>query len=171
MNKFQEHALNVLEKILQPSGKRNTRSTRLLCRLEPLEAYKAIPEAEFCQGWAYTVGPHFAEALDIELQQRKKNKQSYYIWTQGSAFAFHPGYTIHKADGSELLQIQDAKESSPGRESMQREPGTVWVQCYIPSTGPTIWQKSSLTQISQDDFVRHLITGNWGQYYRGGYGA
>ncbi|MDL2279048.1 hypothetical protein LJC15_00090 [Desulfovibrio sp. OttesenSCG-928-G11] len=159
MNPEQEHAIRLLQELLQPQEKRNTRNTALLCRTESLEEYRRISEEEFCRGWSYRLGPHFAEALDLSLDRRVKKKIPYFVWTQGSAFKFKAGYVLHKADGSVLIQIQEAQNAVPAKGGIKRDPGMVRLQFYIPGQDGRLWQKGLLTDMSQDDFVRYLITG------------
>lgn len=160
MNEYQQHALRVLAELTTSKNDRNTRGVVLLCRLTPLEAYRRIPEDEFCRGWAFCVGPHFAEALDCQLQSRKRNKKSYSVWTQGSAFSFKQGYTIHRADGGMIVQVLKAKEAIPGRKTIKRDSGYITAQCFAPNSGETIWKKDAIINMTHDEFVRFLITGS-----------
>lgn len=157
MNPEQKHALRVLHEILRPGSK--IRGTALLGLTGPCEGYKPLPDNEFCQGWAFKVGTHFADALDISLQRRLRNKQPYYIWTQGSAFSFKPGYTLQKSSGETLVQVVEAKSAIPARTDEERDPGLVLVEFHQAGSRPGTWCKHGICHLSQDEFVRFLITG------------
>jgi len=45
------------------------------------------------------------------------------------------------------------------RVMTKRNPGFARVQIYVPDNGPTIWKKDQLLDITQDQLVRMLITG------------
>lgn len=161
MTDGQRHALRLLDLLLadQTRGQRSMRGTTLLCRPEPLEEYRCMTDEEFCQGWAYRLGPHFVDALDIALDRRMRDKKPYYAWTQGTRFAFKVGHTLHRTDESGVVQVMEAKEASSARDGVTREPGSVRVQVYAPAAEPTIWEKTSVLNVTQDAFVRYLITG------------
>jgi hypothetical protein len=96
----------------------------------------------------------------VKLQRRLRKKKSYYVWTQGSAFAFAVGYTMTRTDMSELVQVVEAYEAEPARDRIQRDPGQIRCEVYTPDDSPgKVWKFSQAMTMSQDDFVRFLITG------------
>lgn len=104
----------------------------------------------------------------------KPCKRYYMIWTQSTAFDFRPGYVIHsftpeyanKSWADQLkhdplvIQITDAKPASPAKKSKDkfkpRYPGTVSFMLYRSAQG---FKAGKSCTMSQDDFVRFLITG------------
>lgn len=55
--------------------------------------------------WAYGVPYAFRDALDMEFEQRKKNKKAYMIWTQGPLINFKEGDIIHSQCGKKSVQV------------------------------------------------------------------
>lgn len=104
----------------------------------------------------------------------KPCKRYYMIWAQFTAFDFCPGYVIHsftpeyanKSWADQLkhdplvIQITDAKPASPAKKSEKkfkpRDPGTVSFMLYRSAQG---FKAGKSYTMSQDDFVRFLITG------------
>ena len=162
MKPHQTHALKLLDLLIADAGTgKQARGTMLLSCVNAREGYARIPEEEFCPEWVYTVGPHFADALDISLQRRKRDKKDYHVWTQGTAFAFRDGYTIHKTDGSMAVQVMAGKSATPARDGVKRDPGSVLAQTYTRADDSGAWKAAQLLSGSQDDFVRYLICGHW----------
>lgn len=161
MSDNQKHALRLFELLLSSERKegRRQRGTTLLCRPEPLEEYRRMTDEEFCRGWVFRLGPHFADALDITLDRRMRAKKPYHVWTQGTGFHFRQGYTIHRADNEQVIQIQEAKAAVPGTAGVERDPGFVRAQFYVPNSGQFIWRKDALRDMTQDELVRYLIAG------------
>ncbi len=158
MNKNQTHALRILKDATTPKDKQR-RGTELITCLEPKEGYGPLPE-DFCQGWAFKLGPSFADALDIIFQQRKRNKKSYSVWTQGSRFDFKQGYTIHSTDGKTVVQVAEASPVEPGGGGIKRDPGKIELKFYSAQDGPKIWKLERTETMTQDDLVRLLILGD-----------
>lgn len=156
-----DDALQILNDLLRQARLAPSKVKRLdltLACAGRREGYAALPADDFCASWFFAVGPHFSAALDIRLDKRKRNKKSYYIWTQGSAFAFQVGYQCQTRDGSTLVQVQSA--SSAGvQNNGARNAGSVGVQVYKPGPKPGTWEKSDFLRMSQDEFVAFLITG------------
>ncbi len=179
MNTYQEHALRLLDDVLLAprAGARTLRSEQLLCRLEPLIEYASISPDEFCRGWAFSVGACFADALDCKLQQRTKDGQKYWLWTQGNMFAFRTGYTFHDtaiASGepwgvtltrlSYSLTITEAISCSTQTHESPRNPGLVTFQVHRPdrpgaADGQALRPYGETRTVTQDEFLRILIVG------------
>jgi hypothetical protein len=58
---------------------------------------KLIAEFEggYAKGWFMAIGEHYRNELDISLSERKKNKVSYFVWTQGPYFCFSVGNVFY----------------------------------------------------------------------------
>jgi hypothetical protein len=181
MNEYQTHALKVLDTLMKSERAleqgRTARSIRITsiigCPEEVGEGYKYLPKS-FCYGWAFCMrgipdtfdpahGAHFSAALDVELQSRKRKNESYYVWTQGSSFAMAEGYTLTRSDHSEIVQVALARDVEPAKCGIRRDPGQISCKVYAPDDTPgKIWKFSHMLDLTQDDFVRFLITGEHG---------
>ncbi len=174
MNVYQEHALKLLNKLVKPTDKpRTQRGKLLLCRLKPLIAYQNISAEEFCHGWAFHVGTCFSDDLDCKLQQRVKDKQKYWLWTQGNVFAFKTGSIFYDVPvarhepWSDTLQkmsyclaITGAFACSPQKTETPRGSGIVRFQAYTPNSERTALQShGDIETVTQEEFVRLLIQG------------
>jgi hypothetical protein len=101
MNSNQKRDLELIQKITPNVIYLQTeRSTDLLgarCNNPPHSLLPDKWDGGFCVGWYYAVPYSFANALDIMLTKRtdKKTKKEFLIWSQGSAFYFPTGYTVH----------------------------------------------------------------------------
>lgn len=96
------------------------------------------------------------------------------LWTQSTAFNFRAGYTIHsygvehfdKTWGEQVphnpvsLQITDAKPAQSGGKETQRNHGEVTFRLHRREDG---YAAGETRTMSQDDFVRFLITGREGE--------
>lgn len=49
----------------------------------------------FADGWYFVIRECFKEELDIKLTDRKKDKISYQVWTQGPDYCFSEGQTLY----------------------------------------------------------------------------
>lgn len=145
--------------------KQARRCTSILGLPAPCEGLRDLPE-EFCTAWNFNVGRHFAAALDILLQCRKKDKRDYYVWTQGSAFNFTAGYTIPSRDGTLIIQVDEATPAEPSSSGIARNPGYVRLRTHMKSGGPNAWNRPQVTEMTQDSLVHFLITGRLeGEHY------
>ncbi len=166
MNIYQKHALNLLQTLVFSAENTNSmRSEKLLCRLEPLIEYANITQEDFCKDWTYNLGTCFSDTLDCKLQQRTRNKEKYWLWTQGSNFDFKQGYTIHKADGSLAIQIEIATPAVKSKDE-QRDPGLVVLKTYAATHRNPAFIPQELHRTTQDGFIAFLITG---QIYKNHY--
>lgn len=78
----------------------------------------------YAKGWDMAVKECYRNELDIKYTERKKNKQSFWEWTQGPYFSFAEGdlfYNTPKAYGKWEEAIKDIK-----------------IACQITSATPTI---------------------------------
>ena len=159
MNEQQQRDAALLKKLITETPcSRQARGFTLLGTSSPMEEGQPFPE-NFCKGWAFKSGRHYANALDILYQIRKHNKKSYAFWTQGTKFYFKEGYTTERHDMTMAVQVKKAHEAIPQTETSARDPGVVQAAVYIPADPPQIWKYSHSLDITQDDFVHLLITG------------
>ena len=163
---MREKTLKLLDRIIELK-KRDTRPTDLL----------RDPEAEYAEGWHMCVPKCFNDALDIRRTERVTKGKKKLEWTQGSTFLFKPGnilYDTPKAyePWSEALkhikrciQVKDASEAIPGEKGTKekpgapRNPGLVKFDILVPDESRSKLIKTEEEELTQDDFVRFLITG------------
>jgi hypothetical protein len=121
----------------------------------------------------------FKMELDIKLTERKKNKQSYYEWTQGPYYCFSEGQLIYDvkeayANWHDALkkiniacQIVAAKENIPikidneltGKAEFRVMEGYVQFLLLKPNEVRTKLVPYVGYSLSQNDFVGFLKTG------------
>jgi hypothetical protein len=92
----------------------------------------------FADGWYMALKDSFKMELDIELTERKKNKTSYYEWTQGPYFCFSEGQIIY-----------DVKEGySCWQDALQK----VNLACQVIVAKPNLPLKSKNTDTDKTEF-------------------
>lgn len=151
-------ALRVLERLAQPSGKRGERLT------DP--DLLRDPEATGTPDWFIHVPPCFNDALDLQQSRRMLNKVEHSVWTQGARFSFKTGDVLYDTpmayeswtDGMPPLRrciqvIAATDASSP----MDR--GSVSFDLLTPAPAGQRLVRTSSHVLTQEDFVRFLITG------------
>lgn len=113
-------------------------------------------DASETSGWFMHVPRHFNEALDIRIMERRKNTVPFLSWTQGSLFSFSKDDVLYKSphsDRSNAPLIQILQASPVGKEpSGQRYKGHIRFRWYFS-------EEDSTVEMTQDDFVRFLISG------------
>lgn len=144
-----------------PSGKQE-RTTELL----------RPPELEPINDWLMHVPLSFNAALDIKQTLRVIAGKPMSTWTQGTAFAFKAGdilYDTPKAYADWSLAIQNiglcmqvmmAEDATNARSAGARNPGVVAFDILIPSADKTRLVRTASQTLSQDAFVRFLISGD-----------
>lgn len=182
----QERALRVLDDLLrQEKGRRRLNHAVTFLTSEVVEPSFAQSPAEWakdwCSGWAFHVAPVFADALGVILAPRvrtetvrtggkvQKVRHHYSVWAQTTNFAFREGYTLHQSapsvwaeqlDGNGIsLQIVEALPAAAGNAGMDRDSGFVVFQLFEKSDDGKKMQPVSKHTLTQDDFIRYLITG------------
>jgi len=147
-----------------------------LKRSTVLKAY--FPDG-FAHGWYMAIKESFRMELDIKLSERKKNKISYYEWTQGPYFCFSEGQLIY--DSREAYscwnnalnktnlacQVVAAKPNIPikidnaitGKPEYRVLDGYVQFLLFRPDNGRTKLVPYVGYQLSQNRFVNFLKTG------------
>lgn len=125
--------------------------------------------AEFNEGyaldWAFAVPTCFRPALDIVLAERVRDGARVHLWTQGNAYAFRAGDTLHYAhrpvpsDWAEALQhiqltvqVKDAVAASDSE-------GFVHFQAYKPDLQAGQLVPSGVHECTQREFVALLRHG------------
>ena len=153
--------LAILDRLKSPQEKKPERLSELL----------RDPDADATPHWFMNVPKCFNEALDIRETTRVIKKTPTLVWTQGSTFAFKPGdilYDTEKASGewSEALRhikvslhIRSATCANSQQPGASRAPGVVSFDVMTPSTDAAHLITISSRTLTQDEFVRLLISG------------
>ena len=131
------------------------------------------PQKEYTDEWYMSLPICFNEALDIKRTPRKTNGIEELVWTQSSRFSFDTGDTIYDTSYAYMdewlealkhiklcVQVNEAINATPADKTHERISGMVNFDIFIPNK-----QKLKLTKIgkytlSQDEFVRFLISGH-----------
>lgn len=133
----------------------------------------------FAAGWYMALSDSFKMELDIKLTERKKNKNSFYEWTQGPYYCFSDGQLIYDTNEAytcwqEALnkiniacQIVTAKPNIPikienevtGKPEYRVFNGYVKFLLFKPDEGRTKLVPYVGYNVSQNDFVLFLKTG------------
>jgi hypothetical protein len=119
--------------------------------------------------WFMHVPDTFNDALDIRLTEVVSEPRP--IWTQGANFSFAPGDTIYDTPlayqvWSEALQhirtciqVSQATSVQPPTGGTPRQPGAVTFSVMAPNEPRTALAHVRTYTVTQDEFVRILITG------------
>lgn len=133
----------------------------------------------FAEGWHMVLKDSFKMELDIKLSERKKNKTSYYEWTQGPYYCFSEGQLLYDSvdaysswqeavkNVNLACQIVEAKPNVPikidhdvtGKSEFSVIDGYVKFILFRPDEGRTKLVPFVGYTLSQNDFVRFLKTG------------
>lgn len=189
----QQRALDLLSELTE-GAKGGMRRTEFLASTVSNPAWNERPEqwaVDWCAGWAFHLQPSLAESLDLRLVKRVRKasqaggktaaggksasagtSESILEWTQGSAFAFREGYTIHDAPEAwtlpwsealrflkASLQVTQASPAVPAAGDKPRDPGRVVFRVYRPGKDGTRMEAAEERSATQDEFVRMLICG------------
>ena len=156
-----EQALDILEHVIREKPGREKRTIRLL----------KDPAAETTDGWHMCVPSYFNDALDIRLTERKVNKKPTLVWTQGASFSFKVGDTLYDTldaykSWSDALrtidlcaQVKMGSNAGPVDSNSGRFDGLVKFSIFTPTQDRSRLVERSEHTMSQDDFVRFLISG------------
>ncbi|NCC62220.1 MAG: hypothetical protein EOM12_15070 [Verrucomicrobiae bacterium] len=154
-------AISVLDQVIREKPTRENRLTNLL----------KDPSAETAEGWYMCVPSCFNDALDIKQTERVVNKMKALVWTQGSSFHFNTGDTIYDTPDaykvwSEALktigvcvQIKTGASAGNTEGGTGRFGGSVTFAILTPNKDRTTIVERGEHSMSQDDFVRFLISG------------
>lgn len=133
----------------------------------------------FADGWYMALKDSFKMELDIKLTDRKKNKISYYEWTQGPYYCFSEGQLIYDAREAYTIwqdalkkvnlacQVVAAKPNIPikidndvtGKPEYRVLEGYVQFVLFIPDEKRTKLVPYVGYHLSQNNFVSFLKTG------------
>lgn len=108
--------------------------------------------------WAFSVGYHFREALDMKFQELQKNLKKYYDWTQGPIINFKEGDSIPSKDGGILISVDYAMPMGWDTETESMYQGIVTFRCFEKGKNER-WQACCTYTMSQMDFLRILVEG------------
>ncbi len=166
-----DKALKMLERIIKMQ-KRSTRPGELL----------RDPKAQHTEGWHMYVPKCFNDSLDIRKTERviKGNKTLH--WTQGSTFSFETGDVLYDTPKAyepwpeamkhinRCIQVREASQTIPGEKKgkdkprISRNPGFVKFDVLLPDQSRTKLVKDGEEELTQDEFVHFLITGQRERY-------
>ena len=94
------------------------------------------------------------------------------IWTQGATFAFKPGDLVYDTEKAYeewsvalqhigvAVQVQSAIDATSSQPGVARAPGSVTFDVLLPNADRSRLVSSGCRTLTQDDFVRMLITGH-----------
>lgn len=108
--------------------------------------------------WCYKVHFAFREALDIRIEERKKEKKPYLVWTQGPIISFKEGDLIHSNDGYHSVQVKFAQPMGWDGARHEMYEGVVTYSLYSNSNGKI--SEVAQESCSQMQFLEILIKGS-----------
>ncbi len=115
------------------------------------------PEPHGTSDWAFLVGWHFRDALDIEMAKLTSFGERHTVWLQGRAFRFREGDVLHARAGGGLagITLQVDAAVAADREGAS---GEVHFSAYLREAGSPAPRRARL-EASQHDFARLLVSG------------
>jgi len=157
-----QKALSVLEQVTRASGQKEDRLTETL----------RDPESDGTPGWFMHVPGCFNDALGIRQTPRKADGKTVTVWTQGAGFAFKAGDIIYDTARAYdewaqamrhirlCVQVTRVADATGSQASVVRSPGTVVFDVLVPNADRTRLVHSTSQALTQDAFVRFLISGD-----------
>lgn len=124
----------------------------------------------FAKGWHMAVKDCYRNELDIKYTERKKNKQSFWEWTQGPYYSFSEGHLFYNTpkayrkweeaikDIKIACQITSARPTILDRNKKLVE-GMVEFTIYEPDKKFTSLKAVKDYKLSQEEFVNFLRRG------------
>lgn len=121
--------------------------------------------------WFFYLPLNFNEALDIALTPRVKDKVQSLHWMQGGWFYFKAGDIIYDTpDAYEewaskgmrfnyCIQVDSGQTATPAAKDEPRDSGLVNFSVFTPDRANTKLKTLGKFSMTQDEFVRFLITG------------
>ncbi|KZN59338.1 hypothetical protein N473_04025 [Pseudoalteromonas luteoviolacea CPMOR-1] len=107
--------------------------------------------------WYFKVPYAFREALDIKFEERKKDKKSYMVWTQGPILSFKDGDTFTAKNQKSALQVRFSNPMGWDPEKNQMYQGSIVFDKFdVSGHKHTKLSQHSCTQM---DFLKILISG------------
>ena len=148
--------MNELEHLRSMSGGKIRRKTELIV---PSVTYSGMEGSLNNEAWAFSVPYAFRDALDIKYEERKKNKQSYMVWTQGPLLRFRDGDMLHTKDQTRTVQVDTATPISWEKKKGGMYQGSVAYSEYSPASAP--YKKLASYSCTQMQFLALLIYGEY----------
>ena len=160
---MRQTAIDILDRLIRDRADKDDRLTDLL----------RDPEAETAPAWFMHVPTCFNDALDIKQTPRVlvRKTKPVLAWTQGREFSFKGGDVLYDTPSgyqqwSEALrhillcvQVSSAMDATSPPPPAERSAGTVAFHVLIPSRHRTRLTRSSNHILTQDAFIRFLISG------------
>ena len=158
---MRNRALSILEHVVREKPTRENRLTDLL----------KDPFAETTEGWYMCVPSCFNDALDVKQTERIENKKKTLVWTQGPSFCFKTGDTIYDTSNTYqvwaealktiglCVQVKTGAGAGPTEGGTGRFVGSVTFAILTPNKDRSKIVERGEHSMSQDDFVRFLISG------------
>jgi hypothetical protein len=124
----------------------------------------------YADGWFMAVKECYRSELDIKFTERKKNKQSYWEWTQGPYLSFAEGHLFYDTPKAYekweqalkaikiACQVTSATPTILGKNKNLVD-GTVTFTLYNPDKEHTSLIAVKEYELSQKEFVNFLKTG------------
>jgi hypothetical protein len=162
-----QESIDILKRLLKGNkGNKFIRRTELLADFS----------SGYAKDWYFCISKFFYEALDIKFTKRIKQNKTIKIWTQGSTFKFSVGDMIwnhaypycenfiSEAIRSKIgIQVQSSKPCLPKTNNRkERSSGAVnfiILTENLNQDSKAFWKIVGNYSLSQDDFVKFLITG------------
>lgn len=158
---MRDDALGILDRLANEKPRRESRFTDLL----------KDPVVDHDSSWAMCLPPAFNDALDIRQTERVVKGKRVLAWTQGAAFSFKAGDTIYDTPTAYdkwsdalrtihlCIQVREASGAGLVEGSTIRHPGVVRFAAFRPNADRASLDPVGEHTLTQDDFVRFLITG------------
>jgi hypothetical protein len=109
--------------------------------------------------WAFNVTYSFRDALDIKHEERKRNKKSYWVWTQGPILSFKEGDLVHSKDGNRAVKVRYANRMGWDSNNEEMYQGRVVYTEYVRA-GNSFSRLKEHT-CTQMQFLQLLIDGEY----------
>lgn len=124
-----------------------------------------VPEVTYIEGtgslhndhWKYLVPYAFRDALDLQYEERRKNKKPYKVWTQGPILRFKDGDSLTTKCGTQAVQVKYAKPMGWDTEKNEMHEGSVVYEIFSISGGK--YEPRGEHTCTQMKFLELLIYG------------
>jgi hypothetical protein len=107
--------------------------------------------------WYFRVSYAFREALDLKYEQRKKDKKSYMVWTQGPILGFKDGDNFTAKNNHSALQVKFSNSMGWDPDKKQMYQGSIVFDRF--EVNGHKHTKISQHSCSQMEFLKILISG------------
>ena len=154
MDSFAGKVVKELEHLTSMWDTKVKRNTELII---PKVTYTDMSGSLNNDHWEFIVPYAFRDALDIKYEERKKNKRSYMVWTQGPILSFKEGDLITSKDGKRSVQVKSADSMKWNKSKNEMYKGSVIYEEYKINNGK--YEKSGTVTCSQMNFLELLIYG------------